>query len=109
MWLATFPQRNPNPIVELDLATGVVHYVNPAAARLFPDLEKEGLQHPLLASMPEVAKTFLAGQTEPVRREAEVGESAYSQTINYISESRRVRVYNTDISARKQAEKESIC
>ncbi len=106
LWLASFPQRNPNPIVELDLATGVVHYVNPTAVRLFPDLENEGLRHPLLAGVPEVTKTFLAGQTEPVRREVTVGESAYAQTINYISESRRVRVYSTDISARKRAEEE---
>ncbi len=36
-YLASFPERNPNPIMEVDL-DGVVRYVNPAGLRLFPDL-----------------------------------------------------------------------
>ncbi len=33
-WLASCPEQNPNPIVELDLQSGVLHYLNPAAARM---------------------------------------------------------------------------
>ena len=39
--LASFPELNPNPVVEVDL-DGSVRYVNPAARRLFPDLEEDG-------------------------------------------------------------------
>src|SRR6185369_12131375 len=45
-WLASFPERNPNPIVEVDFAAGVIHYVNPAAHRLLPDLADSGVEHP---------------------------------------------------------------
>jgi CHASE3 domain sensor protein len=51
-WLATFPERNPSFIVELDLATGIIHYLNPYALRLLPDLEGQGLRHPWLAGLP---------------------------------------------------------
>ena len=68
-WLASFPERNPNPIVELDLASGVVHYANPSTIRLFPDLQSEGMSHPLLAGLQETQKTLLDGETDTVRRE----------------------------------------
>ncbi len=34
-WLASFPEFNPNPIIELDLLNELIHYVNPFAVRLF--------------------------------------------------------------------------
>ena len=36
--LASFPQLNPNPVVEVD-PEGCVHYLNNAAQKLFPDLQ----------------------------------------------------------------------
>jgi PAS domain S-box-containing protein len=34
-WLASFPELNPNPVVEID-STGAVSYLNPAARHRFP-------------------------------------------------------------------------
>ena len=48
--LLSFPEYNPNPIVESDL-WGRVSYANPIAAERFPDLASRGNDHPLLASM----------------------------------------------------------
>jgi len=103
VWLASFPERNPNPIVELDLAENVICYVNPAALQILPDLEDQKLQHPLLAGLPEAARILLAEGKDMLRREIETGEFSFSQTISCIHESRRVRVYSTDITERKQA------
>jgi PAS domain S-box-containing protein len=103
-WLASFPERNPNPIVELDLASGVVHYANPSAIRLFPNLQREGGWHPLLTGLQETQKTLLGEKTGTVRREISTGEFFFSQTITYIPETRRLRVYSTDITERMQAE-----
>ena len=47
-WLASFPELNPSPVVEVDLA-GQVHYLNPAAQQLLPGLQAAGPQHPWLA------------------------------------------------------------
>jgi PAS domain S-box-containing protein len=103
-WLASFPQRNPNPIVELDLATDVVHYVNPCTIQVFPNLQNEGMSHPLLAGLQEIQNTLLDGKTETARRDVSAGELFFSQTITYIPEAKRLRVYSTDITERKAAE-----
>ena len=102
-WLASFPENNPNPIVEFDLVTSVVSYTNPFAARLFPDLQSLGSQHPWLAGLQEAAKPLLEGSTEAVRRELVAGEFCYSQTIS-LAEDHRLRIYSSDITERKQAE-----
>jgi PAS domain S-box-containing protein len=41
---------------------------------------------------------------EPLRREIAAGGRYYAQTINYIPETKRVRVYGNDITERKQVE-----
>src|SRR5205814_367126 len=105
-WLASFPEDNPNPVIELDLPTGTVQYANPFAARMFPDLQILGLRHPWLAGVEEAAQSLLDGGAEAVRRDLEVGERCYSQTIRYVPAARRLRVYSTDITDRKRAGEE---
>ena len=104
VWLASFPERNPNPIVEVALTENHLHYVNPSARQLFPDLETEGLRHPLLAGLKESTGALTDGTKDAVRREVGVGNRWYSQTLNYISDEHRLRVYSADITERKQAE-----
>jgi PAS domain S-box-containing protein len=103
-WLASFPERNPSHIVELDLATGIIHYLNPFTLRLLPDLQSQGLRHPWLAGLQDAATVLLERHGEPLRREIAAGGRYYAQTINYIPETKRVRVYGNDITERKQVE-----
>jgi len=103
-WLASFPGRNPNPIIEFDWAKSEIRYVNPFAARQFPDLESLGLGHPWLAGLKEEARDLVDGKTDVLRRDVMVGETCYSQTISHIPEAGCVRVYATDITQRKQTE-----
>jgi len=103
-WLASFPERNPSHIVELDLATGIIHYLNPFTLRFLPDLQSQGLRHPWLAGLQDAATDLLERHGEPLRREIAAGGRFYAQTINYIPETKRVRVYGNDITERKQVE-----
>lgn len=106
-WLASFPERNPHPIIELDLAQEQIHYVNPSAARRFPDLQSNGFRHPLLSELVECVSTLISGERETVQRDVSTQDACFAQTITYDKESKRIRVYSTDITERKRAE-ESI-
>jgi len=71
--LASFPQLNPNPIVKADLA-GRVHYSNPAAERLFPDLKKAGLNYPWLIDLEKISETLDTESRKTYVRELRVGD-----------------------------------
>src|SRR5436190_304753 len=102
-WLASFPERNPNPVLELDMEAGAVIYANSFVDRAFPDLKAKGMQHELFHRLREAARPLLEGHTEFVRREISVGESCYVQTIS-LPEMGRLRVYCSDITVTKAIE-----
>jgi len=104
VWLASFPERNPNPIVEFDWVKRTVHYLNPAAARMFPEMRTQGLQHALLDGLVEVVEDMMKAPSRTVHREASAGGFTFAQTISYLSEAQRVRIYSTDITERHRAE-----
>ena len=104
-WLASFPERNPHPVTEISLA-GDVHYANPAARRLFPDLEKQGLAHPWLFDWAAAVRPLQNGEVAIVERTVTVGGASYTQSMHLIGEVGRVRVYGRDVTARRQAERQ---
>lgn len=60
--LASFPEQNPDPVIEVDL-DGRVTYLNPVAEERFPDLAEKGLSHPLLAELPTIIAALEAGRS----------------------------------------------
>ncbi len=103
--LATFPRLNPNPIVETDLA-GNIQYLNPAALRLFPDIRERGLAHPWLSDWEALVRACREGGTECGVREVTVDGRWYLQSINYVRQVERIRIYGLDITERRAAEME---
>lgn len=103
--LASFPELNPNPVVEVDL-TGHVYYLNPAAKHLLPDLRSAGLQHPYLAGLESLTEMFERSWKSSHVRELKISELWYQQTIHYALESNRLRIYGLDITERKRMEEE---
>jgi PAS domain S-box-containing protein len=104
-WLASFPELNPTPVVEVDVS-GCVHYLNPSAKKDFPDLAKKGHKHPYISDLDAMVKDFQKGNKQLVVRDIHLGKKYYRQTVSYIPSSQRVRIYSTDISARVIAEEE---
>ena len=104
-WLASFPARNPNPIVEID-SGGAVFYMNPAAKHLFPELHSQGFNHPWLAGLEFAISRFESEGIDKFQREVQVGDTWYIQPLTYIVEAARLRVYGSDITEIKRAEEQ---
>jgi signal transduction histidine kinase/CheY-like chemotaxis protein len=100
--LASFPELNPGPIIEVDL-DGQVHYLNPAGAELFPDCRQLGSQSPLLADLPSVVTPLREGKSSHIR-ELKIGDVWYQQVFHLVPNSERIRMYVVDITERKRAE-----
>jgi DNA-binding CsgD family transcriptional regulator len=105
--LASFPILNPRPVVEVDLA-GRVHFCNPAAKQMFPDLCEDGPGHPFLADWEAVLRALGEAGSEPIVREVPVGQRWYHQTIHLVERDQRARIYGADITARRQAADELL-
>ncbi|MBE0598068.1 MAG: PocR ligand-binding domain-containing protein [Desulfuromonadales bacterium] len=104
VYLASFPEQNPNPIMEVSL-DGCLQYANPALRRLYPDLETRGLAHPWLSDWETIVRSFKTSPPEAIIRDITVDEHTYQQTLHYFAEEGFVRIYSFDISGRKTAEK----
>jgi PAS domain S-box-containing protein len=104
-YLASFPEQNPSPIMEVDL-DGNIRYANPATLRFFPDLPKRGTAHPWLADWATVARPFLEGQTDSGGRDVTIGGRTFEEQFCYFAHDRFVRIYGSDITERERAEEE---
>jgi PAS domain S-box-containing protein len=101
--LASFPELNPNPVLEMDTA-GNIKYMNRATEVLFPDLPSQGSRHPFLADW-ELLIRHLNGEEPPIlTRDIRVGESWYEQSYALIPSTGDVRLYAKNITNRKHAE-----
>jgi PAS domain S-box-containing protein len=101
--LASFPELDPWPVVEMD-ATGGLQYMNPAARRLFPDLGLHGFRHPWLAGLETVASACAVGGSDAEFREVTIGHQTFQQLVYCVGEVRGIRVYGLDITKRKRTE-----
>lgn len=102
-WLASFPQLNPSPVIEVDLA-GHVHYCNPASEKLFPDLRQLETGHPWLADWETVAGALTGDHSSTFEREVRVSGRWYHQAVTFLPETGRIRIYGLEITRRKRVE-----
>jgi PAS domain S-box-containing protein len=100
LWLASFPELNPHPIVEVGL-DGKVYYMSPAALRLFPEAQEPSVKHPYLAGLRWVLERIIDDKLQSFSREVEVGGVWYMQKIFAIENNTRLRIYGVDITENK--------
>ena len=101
--LASFPELDPNPIVETSVG-GAVTYLNPAAQARFPDLRDLGPRHPVLADLEEANSRLWSAGGRPFVREVRVGGGFYQQVISRTPEGGLLRIYLTDVTEGRRAE-----
>jgi PAS domain S-box-containing protein len=105
--LASFPQLNPNPVVEIDLR-GEVLFRNAAAAAALRELGREDdarLFAP--ADLPEMIAALGRGEeTLNLYREVDVGGRSFAENIYASLALGSVRIYARDRTALREAERE---
>jgi PAS domain S-box-containing protein len=102
--LASFPEMNPNPVIEVDQNQEIT-YANPATSRIFPDLQESGLRHPFLSGLLPILERLRNGAPYEVQ-EVQVGDVWFEQVLYALPDGRGARIYSLDITARKNAEAE---
>ncbi len=101
--LASFPEINPNPIIEIDLE-GQITYLNPAATIKFPEIRQSGKEHPILAGLYTEVQNR---EGSSFVREVQVGAEIFEQSVHYLPTSDLIRTFVIkDITQQKQAEAE---
>lgn len=102
--VASFPILNPNPVFEIN-SKGRIIYINPAAQRLFPDLEERGSGHPLLAECTD-SWTFQKQNETQCEREVLIDGKWYLLTFGSAADTKSIVVYGSDITASKTVQQE---
>ena len=100
--LASFPEYNPNPLVETDL-DGNVTYVNPAAQELMGAGDSP-LAHPLAADLGPLLGRLTRQGGGVVSREIKARDAVFEQKILYIPEATTIRIYSSDVTRIKAAQ-----
>jgi two-component system, chemotaxis family, CheB/CheR fusion protein len=103
--LASFPELNPNPVMEVDMS-GRVIFSNPATKTA---LTRAGLREGdarllLPADMDELLGQWDKGSDIVIGREVEAGTCVFDETIQLLPDLSAARIYARDITTRKKAE-----
>ena len=105
--LASFPAFNPNPMVEVDFNRNVT-YTNPATKKVFPNIEKQGLNQPFFGNWEAVKLAFKGKNSMDYSfgREIKLGKHWYLQQFSFIPIGPRIRVIAINIDDKKRAEED---
>ena len=106
--LASFPETNPNPVLEVDLS-GAVIYANPVARRIAEDRgEGEGLSSLLPEDLDVLLQDREKAAESALYREVRVGGRVFAETVHFLPRLGVVRIYAGDITERTRAEEEVL-
>ncbi|MFA5117286.1 MAG: ATP-binding protein [Candidatus Omnitrophota bacterium] len=102
--LASFPQNNPNPVLEMD-RSGKVIYANQAAIKTLERLKAAGkteLYFP--QDLPQMLSLLYSGEEKVFSREVVVKDAIFYETVVVSPSLRVIRIYAQDITERKHVE-----
>ncbi len=103
--LASFPQLNPNPVIEVD-ASGNVIFVNPGTENILESLGMD--KGEVTVFLPKDLEVILKDREKNsdtfVNREVTVKDRVFSENIQLVPQFNVARIYAYDITKRKRAE-----
>ena len=105
--LASFPQMNPNPVIEVD-SSGKVVFANPATQMVLESLcmEKGDIHIFFPLDFGEILESLEKEVESILQREVIIKDRVFGETIHLSPQFNVMRIYAFDITERKQAEKE---
>ncbi len=105
--LASFPQLNPNPIIEVD-SSGRVIFSNSAARTVLEavGLSEQNVNVFLPLDLNDILGELSKGVKSGTYREVTVKDRVYGETVHLVPQFNVVRIYASDITERKLAEME---
>ena len=102
--LASFPQMNPQPVLEMDI-DGRITYYNQAALEALGKMGKaEDLKNFLPDDLQEILATAKQTGEKHFQREVVVNGAVFLENIYFAEQFKAVRLYAVDITERKRAE-----
>lgn len=93
--LASFPEHNPNPIIEFK-KDGTVTYANPATIKWFANIKEHGVKHGILSGLETEYQSL--EKHHHLTRNIKVADSTFEQQITYNPETKLFRSYIWDIT-----------
>ena len=101
--LASFPEQNPSPIVEIDMNMNITYY-NPAVLLHFPDLISLNMEHPIFEDLKINFEKFRSGEWKVYSKEIRYGQKYYDQRARIMEDNNVIRMFNLDITKMKLTE-----
>ena len=102
--LASFPQLNPNPILEIDL-TGAITFYNDAAVKTVRELGLEDVWSLLPGNLDETLAAIRQQGEKGFCLEIEKQDVTFFVHAHYTPQCQSIRLYYTDVTERKRAER----
>jgi PAS domain S-box-containing protein len=104
--LASFPQANPNPILEID-RHGAVTYANPATAALLERLGQPADPHAFAPlDLDAIRQQAAQDESAQLYRELPLGDAVFAEDIYLLPQFDAIRIYARDITKRVRSERE---
>ena len=102
--LASFPQMNPQPVLEMDLDGRITYYNQAALEALGKMGQAEDLKNFLPDDLQEILATAKQTGEKHFQREVVVNGAVFLDNIYFAAQFNAVRLYAVDITERQQAE-----
>ncbi len=103
--LASFPQLNPNPVLEID-SSGRITYINPAIEKILKGLGmgKNDANVFLPNDFEDILRELKKNPKSAFRREALIQDRVFSLTVHFAPQFNVARIYAYDNTERRHAE-----
>ncbi len=103
--LASFPKLDNNPILEINLDGEIIFYNNSAVKVLKKAGPNKNIDIFLPKDIINVIKRLRQENENQIYREVEIGNYVFNEYIQFITEFKVIRIYTSDITENKKAEK----